>query len=81
MKPITRRTLRTITSKRTTILSVLGAVVLLLAGGEAKHPLVEWAGTTPERADSIVSFAKMVLTAAAAAGFSPVRRPEKSEAP
>jgi len=75
------RAVRIATSKNTTIVSALLAVVLYLAGtGDAAQMLVETFGLRPDWAVKTVNFAKLAVAIGAASGYSPINRPPAPDA-
>lgn len=65
-----------LTSKRMTTVSVLLAVLLFLADGETATLLQQALGLTDMAALKVTSFAKLTVSILAAAGYSPLKRPD-----
>lgn len=65
-----------LTSKKMTTASVLLAVMLFLADGETAVLLQQTFGFADVVALKITSFAKLTVSILAAAGYSPLKRPD-----
>ena len=75
------RAIRLATSKNATIVSMLLAFVLWLAGtGNAAQMLVDTLGLPPDIAVKAVNFAKLAVAIAAANGYSLLNRPPAPDA-
>lgn len=65
-----------LTSKKMTTLSVVLAVLLFLADEETAKLLEQALGLTEMAAIKVTSFAKLTISILAAAGYSPLKRPD-----
>lgn len=81
--PVTTKdtTVRVLTSKRTTWLAVLAAILLYLASDTAAPQLRSVFRLTPDGAQRVVDFAKMLAAIFAAGGYSVLTRPEDKQKP
>lgn len=81
MNPLSSKVLTLLTSKRTTIISVIVALILWLAGTDAVQMLTDNFGLTATEALRVTNMAKMLAAILAATGYSVLHKPEETVQP